>query len=196
MVACAVLLATSACGDDDDNTTADDLATRAATVVQGAATTAATNVQGAATTAATNVQGAATKIATSAQGVGTAVAGSVTARSETTVNATLADFSIKLDPDSASSGKVEFQIKNTATQTHEFVVFKTDLAEDKLPMASSGSEVDEEGAGVEAIDEKEDIAGGETDELNIDDLAAGKYVIICNVPAHYAAGMHTSFTVK
>jgi hypothetical protein len=45
--------------------------------------------------------------------------------------------------------------------THEFVVFKTDLAADALPTASDGS-VDEEGEGVELVDEIEDIAVGDT----------------------------------
>ena len=26
-------------------------------------------------------------------------------------------------------------------------------------------------------------------------LKAGSYVIICNLPGHYASGMHTAFTV-
>lgn len=180
-----LLLVTAGCGDDDDDTSAGD-----------AATTAATNAQGAGTTAASAVGGAATGIATSAQGVGTQATGSATARGETTVSATLADFSMTLDPASASGGQVKFTIKNNGQETHEFVVFKTDLAEESLPKSADQTEVDEEGAGLDLIDEKEAIEPGKTEDLEIDNLSAGKYVVICNLPEHYSQGMHASFTVR
>ncbi|HZA20748.1 MAG TPA: hypothetical protein VE889_07850, partial [Actinomycetota bacterium] len=71
------------------------------------------------------------------------------------VSATLADFSITLDSDSAPAGEVTFDVTNDAAQTHEFVVFQTDLAEDQLPTDDSGL-VDEEGEGLTLIDEIED----------------------------------------
>ena len=77
------------------------------------------------------------------------------------VAVTLADFSVTVDPDSASGGRVTFDITNDAEQTHEFVVFKTDLAPDQLPTDEDG-DVDEAGEGVEHVDEVEDIEGGST----------------------------------
>jgi uncharacterized cupredoxin-like copper-binding protein len=112
---------------------------------------------------------------------------------EGTVGVTEADFSITPDPTSAPAGDVTFDVQNDAEQTHEFVVIKSDLAPDALPLNDEG--VDEEGEGVEVIDEIEDIAGGSSQSLTVD-LDAGSYVLICNLPGHYAEGMHAAFTVE
>jgi uncharacterized cupredoxin-like copper-binding protein len=109
------------------------------------------------------------------------------------VSATEADFSITLDPTSAAAGDVTFDIQNDAGQTHEFVVFETDLAPDALPTDDTGA-VDEEGEGVTHIDEVEDVTAGSSATLTVN-LEAGAYVVICNLPGHYAQGMHTAFTV-
>lgn len=110
------------------------------------------------------------------------------------VGVTLADYSVTPDESSAPAGDVTFDITNDAEQTHEFVVFKTDLAADQLPTNDDG-DVDEEGEGVEHIDEIEDIAGGSNESLTVN-LDAGNYVLICNLPGHYRQGMHASFTVE
>ena len=110
------------------------------------------------------------------------------------VGVTLADFTITADPDSASAGEVTFDVTNDAEQTHEFVVFQTDLAPDQLP-TGEGGDVDEAGEGVELVDEIEDIEGGSTQSLTVN-LDAGSYVLICNLPGHYGQGMNTGFTVS
>jgi uncharacterized cupredoxin-like copper-binding protein len=110
------------------------------------------------------------------------------------VGVTLADFTVTPDPDSAPAGEVTFDVTNDADQIHEFVVFKTDLAPDQLP-TEEGGDVDEAGEGVELVDEIEDIEGGSTQSLTVN-LDAGKYVLICNLPGHYAQGMHAGFSVS
>ena len=110
------------------------------------------------------------------------------------VGVTLSDFEVQLDPTSAPAGEVTFAVTNDASQTHEFVVFQTDLAPDQLPTNAEG-DVDEEGEGVAAVDEVEDIAGGSDAELTVN-LDAGSYVLICNLPGHYRQGMHAAFTVS
>ena len=112
---------------------------------------------------------------------------------EGTVAVTVADFTVTPDPDSAPAGEITFDITNDAEQTHEFVVFQTDLAPDQLPTDENG-DVDEAGEGVTHIDEVEDIAGGSSQSLTVN-LDAGSYVLICNLPGHYAQGMHAGFTV-
>lgn len=112
------------------------------------------------------------------------------------MSATLMDFKITLGSSSDAAGEVTFKIKNDGPSAHEFVVFKTDLAPDQLPTKEDENGiviVDEEGQGVEAINEVEDIAVGATPELKVN-LQAGKYVVICNLPAHYQQGMHAAFT--
>lgn len=110
----------------------------------------------------------------------------------TTINAALNEFSIRVDMSSASSGEVTFRIRNEGSIPHEFVVLKTDLPEAQLPVEDS--EVNEEAAGIEAIDEQEEFGAGGTETLTVD-LDPGRYVFICNVSGHYQLGMHTSFTV-
>ncbi|MGQ0670232.1 MAG: cupredoxin domain-containing protein, partial [Actinomycetota bacterium] len=113
----------------------------------------------------------------------------------TDVGVTLRDFEIALDSTSAEAGEVTFQVANEGPSIHEFVVLKTDLAEDQLPADENG-DVDEAGApGIEVVDEIEDIEADATPSLAVE-LEAGSYVIICNLPGHYGNGMYTSFTVS
>ena len=119
----------------------------------------------------------------------------------TTVDVTVQEFAVIPASSSAPAGDVTFDVTNKGPDdTHEFVVFKTDLAPDALPTVADGS-VDEEGEGLELIDEIEDIAVGDTPTLTVS-LDAGNYVFICNVydkaekEAHYQEGMRVAFTVQ
>jgi uncharacterized cupredoxin-like copper-binding protein len=118
-----------------------------------------------------------------------------------TVDVTLQEFSIIPAEDSVAAGEVTFEVENTGPEdVHEFVVIKTDLAPDALPTDEDGV-VDEEGGGMEVIDELEDIPVGETQSLTVD-LDAGSYALICNIwdeeeqEAHYQEGMVVAFTVE
>ncbi len=116
-----------------------------------------------------------------------------------TIDATLTSYNIALDSDSASAGEITFHVHNDTTDglTHEFVVFKTDLPADQLPLTDEGI-VDEEGAGITAIDEVEDVEPGTSADLTVN-LDPGNYVLVCNIDSdelHYQHGMHTPFTVK
>ena len=120
---------------------------------------------------------------------------------ETTVNAKVQEFAVIPDEASAPAGSITFSVENTGPEdTHEFVIVKTDLAPDELPTDKTGA-VDEEGEGVEVVDEIEDIEVGDTKEVTAD-LESGSYVLICNIydkdekEAHYAMGMRTDFTVE
>ena len=122
---------------------------------------------------------------------------------ETTVDVTVQEFAVIPAESSAPAGDVTFDVTNEGPDdVHEFVVFKTDLAPDALPTAADGS-VDEEGEGIELIDEIEDIAVGDTPTLAVT-LDAGSYVFICNIVeeeggetiAHYQQGMRVAFTVE
>lgn len=108
------------------------------------------------------------------------------------INAKLADWSIDLGGATGKSGTITFTVENTGANTHEFVVVKTDLKADSLPV--TGDKVDE--SAFEPVDEIEDIESGSTKTLTINDLAPGHYVILCNIEEHYAKGMHTDLTVE
>ncbi|HEX3300956.1 MAG TPA: sulfocyanin-like copper-binding protein [Actinomycetota bacterium] len=108
-----------------------------------------------------------------------------------TVSATEQDFSITLASGSAPAGSVTFNIANQGPSTHEFVIVQTDDAPDALP--TKDGEVDEDKLTV--VDEQEDIAPSTTATLT-SNLDAGSYVIICNIPGHYEAGMRAGLTVS
>jgi uncharacterized cupredoxin-like copper-binding protein len=120
----------------------------------------------------------------------------------TPVDVTVQEYRVVVDPASAPAGKISFAVYNTGKEMHEFIVFKTDLAPDKLPLKDG--KVDEEGTGVDKIGELEEIDPGDTKTLTVT-LDAGKHVVICNrveegedggVESHYVHGMHAAFTAE
>jgi uncharacterized cupredoxin-like copper-binding protein len=116
------------------------------------------------------------------------------------VEVTLQEFAVGTVPATAASGSVTFDIKNNGPDDeHEFVIFRTDLDPTALPTVATGA-VDEEGAGIELVDEQEAIPPQEERDLTVT-LTPGKYVLICNIydeaekESHYQKGMRTAFTV-
>jgi uncharacterized cupredoxin-like copper-binding protein len=117
------------------------------------------------------------------------------------VDVTVQEFAVIPGSATAPAGDVTFDVTNEGPDdVHEFVVFKTDLAPDALPTNEDGT-VDEEGEGIELQGEIEDIEVGDTQSLTVD-LAAGNYVLICNIyeedeqESHYQEGMRVAFTVE
>ncbi len=106
---------------------------------------------------------------------------------------TVAEFKIALDTAKLAAGEETLSIRNEGAITHEFVVVRTDLAADALPVGSDGG-VDEESTETTHVDEVEDIAAGATGSLTVS-LPAGKYVVFCNLPGHYTGGMHAAIEV-
>jgi uncharacterized cupredoxin-like copper-binding protein len=108
------------------------------------------------------------------------------------MTATLTDTAIQLSSATVDNGKVTFTVKNTGSVMHSLVVLKTNLAHEKIPAsAADPAKADERGS----VASTGPVQPGETKQFAFD-LAAGKYVLICNEPAHYIVGMHTSFDVK
>ena len=105
------------------------------------------------------------------------------------------DYAFGLDKSTAPAGQISFTATNSGPTNHEFVVFKTDLAPDKLPLVADKSKVDEEGEGLHHIDEIGDLNVGDSKTLTVT-LEPGAYVFVCNLPAHYAQGMYVAFTAK
>ena len=113
------------------------------------------------------------------------------------VDVSLTTYKITLSTDSVNAGEVVFHVTNDATDlVHEFVIFKTDLPEDQLPLTAENI-VDEAGAGITFINEVEDVAQGTSKDLTVT-LEPGRYVLLCNTTEklHYQHGMHIVFTVK
>ena len=86
-------------------------------------------------------------------------------------------------------GKVTFTFKNTGNRQHEMIVLKTDEAFDQLKVGAD-NKVSED-ASVGEISETDQ---GKTVTKTFD-LAAGSYVLVCNIEKHYNQGMRSAFTV-
>ena len=112
----------------------------------------------------------------------------------TPLNVLLKDFSVLQDAAAVPAGTVSLRIRNEGPTRHELIVVRTDRAPGKLPLQSDGLTVNEEGDGVELVDD--------VDGLDIDDrqtlvlgLAPGNYVMYCNLEGHYLGGMYAALTV-
>jgi uncharacterized cupredoxin-like copper-binding protein len=117
-----------------------------------------------------------------------------------TVQITLQEWAVVAASTSVAAGEVTFQVTNTGPDdVHEFVVLKTDLGPGELPVDADGA-VTESGAGIEVVDEIEDIRVGDTQALTVT-LAAGRFVLLCNIydetekEAHYKMGMRIALDV-
>jgi uncharacterized cupredoxin-like copper-binding protein len=109
------------------------------------------------------------------------------------IKVTLAENSIQLNNNVAKAGKLTFEVSNSLRgMSHEMVVLKTELAEDKLPMKADGR-VDE--ASLKKVGEVEDVKFGKKKTITLK-LNPGRYVLICNIPNHYKNGMHATLTVE
>ena len=105
----------------------------------------------------------------------------------TPVDVTLRDFHIQTAEQTVAAGHVVFRVQNDAPMTHEFVVVRTDLPDDQLPIGSDGLSVNEEW--LSAMGELDDVPASQSRSLPLD-LAPGRYVFFCNLEGHYLGGMH------
>jgi uncharacterized cupredoxin-like copper-binding protein len=100
-----------------------------------------------------------------------------------------------LSIDHAKAGKVEFEVKNSSTtMVHEFLIVKTDMAFEKFPKNPDNPAVVDEDKlkGVKEL--SSDLDPGKSGKLTMN-LKPGRYVVFCNQPGHFDAGMHLVFTV-
>jgi uncharacterized cupredoxin-like copper-binding protein len=113
----------------------------------------------------------------------------------TPVNVLLDDFTLRRDVDVVPAGTVRFRILNQGPTTHELSVIRTDRAPDKLPLQRDGLTINEDAPGMDFLDEAEGLDIGDRRTLALR-LAAGNYVLYCNMEGHYLGGMHAAFTVR
>jgi uncharacterized cupredoxin-like copper-binding protein len=111
------------------------------------------------------------------------------------VNVLLEDFKVRQDAAVVPAGAVSFRILNQGPTTHEYIVVRTDRAPDKLPLQRDGLTVNEEAPGIDLLDEAEGLDIDDRQTLVLD-LAAGHYVMYCNLEGHYLGGMHAALTVR
>ncbi|HEX2580776.1 MAG TPA: plastocyanin/azurin family copper-binding protein [Dongiaceae bacterium] len=127
------------------------------------------------------------------------------ATKNTTVTVTLWDKSngtmgMILSANELKAGEVTFDVANTSAtmQTHEFLVMPTRLTQEQLTTAEfateeDGTKLDEKKLGqVHELDE--DLAPGKSGKLTLA-LKPGRYLVLCNQPGHFMAGMRQIITV-
>jgi uncharacterized cupredoxin-like copper-binding protein len=121
--------------------------------------------------------------------VGAAVAAQSALAATPTVKVNLKEFKVLPSTKSVAAGKVTFSVKNVGELGHELVVIKTNTAPGKLPVKKAKASEKGKVGGVA------ELKPGKSGKVTLT-LAKGKYVLLCNVTAHYQAGQYTGFTVK
>ena len=118
------------------------------------------------------------------------------------IDATLKEWQIDLSSTTANAGPITFNITNDGDKEHEFVVRKTDLKADSLPLNADG-EVSEDAAELSEVgdpSEAAEIQPGSSDTTLTVNLEPGHYVIFCNLHVedllHYQKGMQVDLTVN
>ena len=111
--------------------------------------------------------------------------------SDVNVIVDMKEYSITLNVSSVKAGSVKFGIRNGGTMVHDFDLYKTDLPLDKLPIDGGSAKVKMDGL----VKQMTNIAANRSTTISAD-LAAGRYVIICNVAGHYQLGMRVSLQVE
>ena len=107
------------------------------------------------------------------------------------VRVALRDFQIGTSAATVRAGTVTFDVSSEGPTTHEFVVVRTELAPQSLPLSSDGITVNEDSLQLTHVGEVSDVDIDTSDTLTLH-LAPGHYVLFCNLEGHYLAGMHTS----
>jgi uncharacterized cupredoxin-like copper-binding protein len=120
----------------------------------------------------------------------TAAAGAAAPAVAHTVGISLKEFAINPTVSQAAAGKVTFSVRNAGKVMHEFVVVKTSKTAAEL-LPAGKVKADESGN----VGETGDLAPGVAKTLHLK-LTPGHYVLLCNLPGHYAAGQHSDLTVS
>jgi uncharacterized cupredoxin-like copper-binding protein len=102
-------------------------------------------------------------------------------------------MSIRVDKSTVKAGTVTFDVTNWSRSVlHEVLVISVDNPSAPLPYDYAQARVPEEQ--VKVLGEAGDLEPNASKTLELT-LAPGSYLLVCNVPGHYAAGMVASLNV-
>ena len=105
-----------------------------------------------------------------------------------------AAMTVLATPTVVPAGEVTFTAYNrSADLVHEMIVLKLADPHAPLPYVSSDFKVNEDAAG--HLGEVSELDPGKSGSLTLK-LDPGTYMLLCNVPGHYMAGMWTTITVR
>lgn len=106
----------------------------------------------------------------------------------------VSDFKLTTKSLTVPSGYVTFRVRSTGPSTHEFVVDRTDVPADALPLDPNGLTVNEDSKKLHAVGELGEVRLNSTRDLTLD-LKPGHYVMYCNLEGHYRGGMYAMLEV-
>jgi uncharacterized cupredoxin-like copper-binding protein len=102
-------------------------------------------------------------------------------------------MSLRANMASVKAGKVTFDVTNLSRSiVHEMIVVAVENPNAPLPYDYSTGQIPEKQ--VKMLGETEEMEPNAEKTISLD-LKPGNYLLICNVPGHYAAGMWTPLTV-
>lgn len=107
-------------------------------------------------------------------------------------------------PMTVPAGRVEFAVANEGAIEHEVIFIRTDADSSDLPPDGAGGAAEDgavtpigsahgDGGDPAHVGTHFHAGGGGTVSV---DLEPGRYAVICNLPGHYAAGMHANIEVR
>lgn len=103
------------------------------------------------------------------------------------------NMSLSVDHAAVKAGRVTFRAVNQSRKLiHEVIIIKIDPSK-SIPYDERRGQVIE--ARVKRLGEIADLQPGATGSISLD-MGAGSYLLICNQPGHFKAGMATRLTVK
>ena len=102
-------------------------------------------------------------------------------------------MAIRADHASVKAGTVTFDVTNWSRSViHEMVILAVDGPDAPLPYDYNKLQVPEEQ--VQVVGDSGALAPNASKTVEVA-LTPGSYILLCNVPGHYAAGMAVAFTV-
>jgi uncharacterized cupredoxin-like copper-binding protein len=112
---------------------------------------------------------------------------------DASVNGSLEGMLVKLDRNTVKAGRVTFRVMNESEAlVHELIILQTDLDVSKLPYDPRKGKVIE--TQLQSLGEVEELKPGTSGKLTLN-LKPGSYLLMCNQPGHWHAGMWSKFTV-
>lgn len=107
-------------------------------------------------------------------------------------------------PMTVPAGRVEFAVANEGAIEHEVIFIRTDADSGDLPPDDAGGAAEDgavtpigsgHGDGGDPAHVGTHFDAGDGGTVSVD-LEPGRYAVICNLPGHYAAGMHANIEVR
>ena len=117
---------------------------------------------------------------------------------KSTVNVTMKEWEVNVAPNykmgkHISPGELTLTLTNEGLQEHNLILLNDSNHED-LPLTSDESMVDE--SKLDILGTIASLQPGKNGKLVVENLPAGTYALICNIPGHYAQEMVYKFIAR